>query len=111
MTSEDQGSNPCGLTEREHMTPENKTTFQLEQEVIAQKRIVRKLYGTIVRCMVLMKNGLRLGTVGALWFWIGHKEAYALAVFIFVMATIQLAIDKTRKTAHPELNLSEWDID
>lgn len=75
-----------------------------------QKDIVRKLYGVIVRSMVVLKQIIRLGAVVGTYFLFGPVYAYWLAGFIAVVGVFQLAIDKTRRIVYPELKLSEWDV-
>jgi hypothetical protein len=83
---------------------------ETEREINNLKRIIQKFYRFVIRTMVVLKNLIRVGSVGAVWFWIGSREAYALAGFVVVLAIIQLIIDRVREIANPKLELSEWDL-
>jgi hypothetical protein len=91
-------------------SPQNVKQRELEGKISEQKEIIRQLYGVIVRGLVVLKYLIRAGSVGAAYFWLGHKEAYMLAGFIAVTGLVQLVIDKTRQTVNPKIKLSEWDI-
>jgi hypothetical protein len=82
----------------------------LERQLAEQQLMVRRLYGIIVRSMVVLKYAVRAFALAACWLWIGKKETYYLAGFILVVAVFQLAIDKARQTINPKVKLSEWNI-
>lgn len=82
-----------------------------EKETREAKAMVQKLYGVIVRALVIFKQLIRLGAVGGVYMWVGKREAIVVAFFLLLQGLMQLAIDKTRQVVHPELKLSEWDVD
>lgn len=84
---------------------------QTERSLRETKDMVQKLYGVIVRALVLLKYLLRIGAVGAIYMLLGRQDALILGFFFLVQGMLQLAIDKTRQVVHPDLKLSEWDID
>lgn len=83
---------------------------EFESKLNEQKQIIQKLYGVIVRGMVVLKYLARAGAIVATWFLLGHFEAYLLAGFVLFIGLLQLVIDKTRQVVHPDLHLSEWDV-
>lgn len=82
----------------------------LERQLAEQQLMVRRLYGIIVRSMVVLKYVVRAFSLVACWLWIGKKETYYLAGFIVLVGVFQLAIDKARQTINPKVRLSEWNI-
>lgn len=69
---------------------------------------VKALFNVLIRFMVSLKYIMRGAALVGCYFWLGRDQTIALFVFIVVVASIQIGIDKVQRVMHPEWNISEW---